>query len=81
MIVVIGELTVFTVIVVIGELTVVTVIVVIGELTVFTVIVVIGGAYCSYCDSGDRGSLMYSQCIYGVSVDLRTKSNYFPSQH
>ena len=44
--------------VVIGELTVVTVIVVIGELTVVTVIVVIGGAYCSYCDIGDRGSLL-----------------------
>ena len=44
--------------VVIWELTVVTVTVVIGELTVVTVIVVIGGAYCSYCDSGDKGSLL-----------------------
>jgi hypothetical protein len=42
----------------IGELTVVTVIVVMGELIVVTVIVVIGGAYCSYCDSGDRGILL-----------------------
>ena len=67
--------------VVIGELTVVNVAVVIGELTVVTVIVVLGVPYCSYCDSGDRGSLMYSQCIYGVCVDLRTNSNYFPSQH
>jgi len=32
--------------------------VVIAELTVFTVTVVIGGAYCSYCDSGNRGSLL-----------------------
>jgi hypothetical protein len=52
-IVVIGELRVFTVIVVIGELTVVTVIVGMGELTLFTVIVVIRGAECSYCDGGD----------------------------
>jgi hypothetical protein len=46
------------VIVVIGELLLFTVIVGIGELTVVTVIVVIRGAYCSYCDSGDRGSLL-----------------------
>ena len=44
--------------VLIGELTVVTVTVVIGEVTVFTVTVVIGGAYSSYCDSADRGSLL-----------------------
>ena len=30
----------------------------IGELTVLNAIVVIGGAYCSYCDSSDRGSLL-----------------------
>ena len=34
------------------------VVVVIGELTVGTVLVVIGGSYCSYCGSGDRGSLL-----------------------
>jgi len=28
------------------------------KLTVITVIVVIGGAYCSYLDSGDRGSTL-----------------------
>ena len=44
--------------VLIGELTVVSVTVVIGELTVVTVTVLIGGAYCSYCESGDRGSLL-----------------------
>ena len=55
---VIGELAVVTVRVVIGDITVVTVRVVIGELTVVTVIVVIGKAYCSYCDSGDMGSLL-----------------------
>ena len=60
MIVVIGELTVVTVILVIGELTVVTVIVVIGEFTLITVIVVIGGAYCSYQYSGDSEAY----CIY-----------------
>jgi len=32
--------------------------VVIGELSVILVIVVIGRAYCSYCDSVDRGSLL-----------------------
>jgi hypothetical protein len=53
------ELTVVTVIVVIGELIVVTVRLVIGELTVVTVRVVITGAYSSYCDSGDRGSLLF----------------------
>jgi hypothetical protein len=41
-----------------GELTVVTVRVVIGELIVITVIVVVGVAYCSYCDSGDKWSLL-----------------------
>ena len=40
------------------EITVLTVTVLIGELTVDTVTVVIGGAYYSYCDSGDRGSLL-----------------------
>ena len=30
------------------------------KLTVVTELVVIGGAYCSYCDSGDRGAY----CIY-----------------
>ena len=45
-------------IVVTGELIIVTVIVLVGGLTVVTVVVVIGGAYCSYCDSGDRGSLL-----------------------
>ena len=44
--------------VVIGEPTVVTVTVVIGEPTVVNVTVVIGGAYCSYCDCGDMGSLL-----------------------
>ena len=44
-------------IVVTGVLTVVTVTVAIGALIVVTVIVVIG-AYCSYCGSGDRGSLL-----------------------
>ena len=39
-------------------------IVVIGELTVCTVILVIGGAYCSYCDSGDRGDY-FSYCDSG----------------
>ena len=58
MIVVIGELTVVTVIVVIRGAYLFTVIVVIGELTVVNVIVVIRGAYCSYCHSGDRGSLL-----------------------
>jgi len=29
------------------------------EITVVTEIVVIGGVYCSYWDSGDRGSLLY----------------------
>ena len=40
------------------EVTVVTVTLVIGELTVVTVTVVLRGAYCSYCDSGDRGRLL-----------------------
>ena len=40
------------------ELTLVTVVMVIGEITVVTVVVVIGGAYCNYCDSGERGSLL-----------------------
>jgi len=35
-----------------------TVTLVIGEITVVTVTGVIGGAYCSYCDSGDRGCLL-----------------------
>jgi hypothetical protein len=41
------------------ELTVVTIVVVIWGHTLFTVILVIGGAYCSYCGSGDMGSLLY----------------------
>jgi len=41
----------------IGARTVVTVTVAIGARTVVTVIVVLG-AYCSYCGSGDRGSLL-----------------------
>ena len=41
------------------DLTKVAVIVVVWELIVLTVTVVKGGAYCIYCDSGDRGSLMY----------------------
>jgi hypothetical protein len=44
--------------VVIRYLTAVTVIVVMGELFVVTVTVSIGGVYCSYCESGDRGSLL-----------------------
>jgi len=46
------------VVLVIGGLTVVTVVVVIGMLTVITVIVVKGGPYCNYCDSGERGSVL-----------------------
>ena len=37
-----------------------------GELTVVTVVVVIGGAYCSYCDIGDRGAY----CSYCGSGDM-----------
>jgi len=44
--------------VVIGELTLVTVVLLIGELTVVTVVVLIGGAFPSECDSGDRGRLL-----------------------
>jgi len=40
--------------VVIGVLSIVTVIVVIWEHTLLTLTVVIGGTYCSYCDSGNR---------------------------
>ena len=40
------------------ELTVVTEILVIVKLTVITNILIIGRTYFSYCDSGDRGSLL-----------------------
>jgi len=53
-----GERTVITLTMVIAELTVVTEKVMIGELIVITVTMVIGGAYCSYCDGGDMGSLL-----------------------
>jgi len=55
---VIVGLSVVTVIVVIEDRTLVAVIVVIVELTLVTVKVVIGGAYSSYCESGDNGSLL-----------------------
>jgi len=44
--------------VLIEELTVVTVRVLVGEPTGVSVTVVIGEAYCSCCESGDRGSLL-----------------------
>ena len=42
---------------------------VVGELTVVTLIVVIGGAYCSYCDRGDREAYC-SYCDSGDSGSL-----------
>jgi hypothetical protein len=50
------ELTLFTVIVVIRELTVVT-LTVLGRTYFSYSDIAVSGAYCSYCDNGDRGSL------------------------
>jgi len=33
--------------------------VVVGKVTVLTVTVLIGGTYCSYCENGDRGNIVY----------------------
>ena len=54
---------------------------VIGELTLVTVRVVIMGAYCCYCDSGDRGlTVVTVTLVIGeltvVTVIVVTGGNY-----